>query len=106
MRSRSDQIAAAWDQLERAGRTGPLDERTCRLLELALAIGARDREAIRAAHRRCVELGVLADAIEQIVAVAAPAIGKSAVLATCGWLGLGEPAPPASRPPSGSPVDA
>lgn len=91
MPTRHDQLAAAWDQLARAGRNGPFDERTCRLLELAIAIGARDREAVRAAHARLVELVVLAEEIDQMIAIAAPTIGKSATLAIYGWIGLVEP---------------
>ena len=102
MRSRHDQLAAAFDQLARAGRAGPLDERTCRLVELALAIGARDRDAVRATHQRAVEVGVLADAVEQLVALAAPALGVHALRATQGWLGL-----TVSLPPTGpGPADA
>ena len=91
MPTRNEQLVAAWDQLARAGRNGPLDERTCRLLELAVAIGARDREAIRVAQARLVELAVIAEEIEQIIALAAPTIGKPATSATYGWIGLVEP---------------
>ena len=82
------ELALGWEHLARAGRAGPLDERTCCLLELAIAIGARDRDAVRAAHERALQLAAFAAEIEQIVALAAPTLGKPATLATLGWLGL------------------
>ncbi len=96
MATRHDQLAAGWAELARAGRSGPFDERTCRLLELAVAIGARDREAVRAAHARLAELVVFPEEIEQLIALAAAAIGKPATLATYGWIGLAEPGTPRS----------
>ena len=104
MATRHDQLAAAWDQLARAGLNGPFDERTCRLLELAVAIGARDREAVRAAHARVAEMVVMPEEIEQVIALAAPTIGKSATLATYGWIGLVEPTPSRDGAPTGRPA--
>lgn len=100
--ARVDQLTAAWDRLALAGRTGPLDERTCRLLELAIALGTGQREAIRATHARLAELAVSADELEQLLALAAAAIGKHTTLAAYGWMGLVEPAgaaAPTSAPP-------
>ncbi|MDQ3364783.1 MAG: carboxymuconolactone decarboxylase family protein [Myxococcota bacterium] len=86
--SRHAELTAAWDRLARAGRNGPLDERTCRLVELAVAIGTRDRDAIRDAHQRAIELGAFGEEIDQLVALAAATIGKPATLAISTWLGL------------------
>jgi alkylhydroperoxidase/carboxymuconolactone decarboxylase family protein YurZ len=100
MPTRHDQLAAAWEQLARAGRNGPLDERTCRMLELAVALGARDRDAVRAAHARLVEMVVFPEELDQLIALAAATIGKPATLAAYGWLGLSEPgAPRGGEPP-------
>lgn len=103
---RADQLAAAWDSLARAGRTGPFDERTCRLFELAIAIGTRDREAVRDAHQRAIKLGVFGEELDQLVTLAAATIGRPATIATARWLGLVEPrgtsaeAPPTNPKPT------
>lgn len=90
MPSRRQQLAAAWDALAKAGRDGPLDARTCRLVELAIAIGARDRDAIRATHQRALEVAH-GEEIDQLVALAAPMLGRSAAASVYDWIGLEEP---------------
>jgi alkylhydroperoxidase/carboxymuconolactone decarboxylase family protein YurZ len=97
MPSRHDQLNAAWDQLARAGRNGPLDERMCRLLELAVAIGARDREAVRMAHEKLTESLVMPQEIDQLLALAAATIGKPATLTAYGWIGLIDPDTPSGH---------
>lgn len=98
--ARHDQLAAAWERLEQVGRAGPFDERTCRLLELAVAIGSHDREAVRRAHDRVAQLAVFPEELEQLVALAASTLGKYATITTAGWLGLdaSRPVPPSSKP--------
>jgi len=90
MPSRRQQLAAAWDALGRAGHDGPLDARTCRLVELAIAIGTRDRDSIRATHQRALEIAHCEE-IDQIVALAAPLLGRSAASAVYDWIGLEDP---------------
>jgi alkylhydroperoxidase/carboxymuconolactone decarboxylase family protein YurZ len=105
---RRDQLLAAWDRLDQVGRSGPLDDRTCRLLELAIAIGTRDREAVRAAHARAVQGGAYGEELDQLVALAASAIGRSATLTTYGWLGMDDrgDAPPGPDRSNPKPSDA
>jgi alkylhydroperoxidase/carboxymuconolactone decarboxylase family protein YurZ len=95
--ARRDQLLTGWEHLALAGRAGPLDERTCRLLELALALGTGRREAIRAAYARALEGAASAEEvseqIEQLLALSAGALGKHAVLAAYDWLGIDTPAP-------------
>jgi alkylhydroperoxidase/carboxymuconolactone decarboxylase family protein YurZ len=90
MPSRRQQLAAAWDALGRAGHDGPLDPRTCRLVELAIAIGTRDRDSIRVTHHRALEVAH-GEEIDQIVALAAPMLGRSAASAVYDWIGLEDP---------------
>ncbi len=107
MHSRRQQLSAAWEALAKAGRNGPLDARTCRLVELAIAIGARDRDAIRATHQRAVEVAHVEE-IDQIIALAAPMLGRSASTNVYEWIGIEEPAV-VSAPPERSnpkPTDA
>ncbi|MEO8840151.1 MAG: hypothetical protein ABI591_28990 [Kofleriaceae bacterium] len=90
MPSRRLQLAAAWDALTKAGHDGPLDARTCRLVELAIAIGIRDRDAVRATHHRALEVAH-GEEIDQIIALAAPMLGRSAAASVYEWIGLEEP---------------
>lgn len=93
MPTRRQQLAAAWDALAKAGRDGPLDARTTCLLELATAIGTGNREAIRATHQRATQI-VHAEEIDQVVALAAPIVGRFAAESVYAWLGLEPPAAP------------
>jgi len=105
---RHDQLATAWNAIAQAGRSGPLDERTCRLLELAIAIGARDKEAVRAAHQRAVQFATFGEEIDQLVTLAAATIGRAATLATYTWLGIDDPGAASITPttPDAKPSDA
>ncbi|HSN29321.1 MAG TPA: carboxymuconolactone decarboxylase family protein [Kofleriaceae bacterium] len=93
MPTRRQQLAAAWDELAKAGRDGPLDARTTSLVELAIAIGTGDRDAVRATHQRATHLAH-GEEIDQVVALAAPIVGRFAAESVYGWLGLEPPAAP------------
>ncbi len=90
MPTRRQQLAAAWDALAKAGHDGPLDARTASLVELAIAIGTGDREAVRATHQRTTQLAH-GEEIDQVVALAAPMIGRFAAASVYAWIGLEEP---------------
>ncbi len=93
-RNQFPQLGAAWDALGEAGRRGPLDDRTIRLVKLALAIGALREGAVHANVRKALADGVDRGEIEQVVALAAGTIGLPATVAVYSWVrdGLG-PAP-------------
>jgi alkylhydroperoxidase/carboxymuconolactone decarboxylase family protein YurZ len=105
MPSRRQQLAAAWDALARAGLDGPLDARTCRLVELSIAIGTRDRDAVRMTHQRALEVAH-GEEIDQIVALAAPMLGRSAAAAVYEWIGLEEPGARVRVSTNSKPTDA
>ncbi|MFO0930066.1 MAG: carboxymuconolactone decarboxylase family protein [Gemmataceae bacterium] len=90
-------IRAAWEQLTEAGKDGPLDEKTRRLVKFALAAGSLREGAVHAAVRKARAIGVTLAELEQIIALAAPTIGLPAAVAVYTWLhdlqpeGAGDP---------------
>lgn len=83
---RFPKLAQAWEMLAVAGAEGPLDERTCRLLKLAIAIGAGREGAIRANVRKALAMGIPAAEIEQIIALAAGTLGLPGTVAIFTWI--------------------
>lgn len=83
---RYPKIADAWEQLSMAGADGPLDVKACRLLKLAIAIGAERQGAIRANVRKALALGCSASEIEQVVALAAGTVGLPGTVAVFTWI--------------------
>jgi 4-carboxymuconolactone decarboxylase len=74
-------LAQAWDLIHEAGKQGPLDEKTCRLVRLAIAIGARQEGAVHSSVRKGLAMGITAEEFEQVVALAAGTIGMPATVA-------------------------
>lgn len=92
---RFPKLAAAWETLAVAGAEGPLDKRTCRLLKLAIAIGAGREGAIRANVRKALAMGIPPAEIAQLIALAAGTIGLPGTVAVFTWIKdiLDHPAP-------------
>lgn len=97
--SRRAQLAEAWDRLERAGHGGPLDDHARRLVELAVAVATCDPRTLRAQLQRARDLGVRDDEIDQVIAIAASAIGKPATLAAYDAAVADVPTAPGDGPP-------
>lgn len=79
-------LAQAWELIAQASRQGPLDEKTVRLLKLATAIGAMREGSVHASVRKALALGIPRAEIEQVVAIAASALGLPAVVAVYTWV--------------------
>jgi 4-carboxymuconolactone decarboxylase len=80
-------LGKAWDLLHEAGRdAGPLDDRTQRLLKLAVSIGALREGGVHSAVRKCVAAGCTRVEVEQVVALAASTIGLPATAAVYTWV--------------------
>lgn len=79
-------LARAWESIGVAGRQGPLDETTQRLVKLAVAIGAMREGAVHASVRKARAMGIAPDALEQVVALAAGTLGLPASVAVFAWL--------------------
>jgi hypothetical protein len=77
----SDIEFSSEERLGRCTRQTPLDDRTRQLVELAVAIATVDGRALRGQLQRARDLGITDDELEQVIALAAPTIGKPATLA-------------------------
>ncbi len=82
-------LAEAWDKTSLAGAEGPLDEKTARLVKLAVAAGAMREGAVRSNARKAAALGVDPAALYQVVALAAGTLGFPSTVAVYSWLESG-----------------
>ncbi len=95
--ARFPRLGQAWEAMREEGDAGPLDERTRRLVKLAVAVGAMREGATHSAVRKCVAAGCAREEVEQVVALAASTIGLPSSVAAFTWVReVLEPAPPAS----------
>ena len=85
--ARFPELASAWEAMGAAARSsGPLDDRTARLVKLAVAVGAQRIGAVQAAVRHARAAGISAAEIEQTAALAATTIGAPGAVAAWSWM--------------------
>ena len=83
---RYPKLAEAWERIGEAGAEGPLDERTCRLIKLGIAMGAMRTGSVHSGVRKALDLGIPPEAIEQVVALAAGTLGLPSTVACHTWV--------------------
>jgi alkylhydroperoxidase/carboxymuconolactone decarboxylase family protein YurZ len=83
---RFPKVGKAWEMLGDAGREGPLDEQSARLVKLAVAIGCMREGAVHSAARKALAAGVSREAIEQVIALAGSTLGLPATVAVYTWV--------------------
>jgi len=79
-------VRKAWDLLGDAAKEGPLDDRTARLVRLGVAIGAMREGAVHSSARRALAIGITAEEMNQVVALASSIIGMPSSVAVWTWL--------------------
>lgn len=79
-------LRGAWELINEAGAEGPLDERTARLVKLAVAVGAMREGAVRSSVRKALAMGIEREAIEQVVALGAGTLGLPSAVAVHTWI--------------------
>lgn len=79
-------LAAAWEAAGVAGRDGPLDPDTVRIVKLGVAIGAMREGAVHASVRKALAQGISSETLDQVVAIAAGTIGFPATVAAHTWV--------------------
>ncbi|MEE2658497.1 MAG: carboxymuconolactone decarboxylase family protein [Candidatus Latescibacterota bacterium] len=84
--TRYPKLAEAWGLIAEQGQEGPLDERTCRLVKLGIAMGAMRTGAVHSGVRKALSLGVTAAELEQVVALTAGTLGMPSSVANFTWL--------------------
>jgi alkylhydroperoxidase/carboxymuconolactone decarboxylase family protein YurZ len=83
---RFPKLGKAWEQLGDAGRDGPLDEKTARLVKLGIAIGCMREGAVHLAARKAIAAGANRESIEQVLTLAASTLGLPATVAVYTWI--------------------
>ena len=81
---------AVWEAFARLGEacheTGPLDEKTRRLVKLALAVALRHEGAVHSATRNALKSGITREELEHVVILAITTIGWPAANAAMTWI--------------------
>jgi alkylhydroperoxidase/carboxymuconolactone decarboxylase family protein YurZ len=80
------ELAKAWGTIGAAGKKGPLDEKTCRLIKLALAMGAQQEGAVHASVRKGLAMGINREELHQVVTLAAGTLGFPQTVAAYTWI--------------------
>lgn len=84
---RHEKVWTAYAQLgEAVAQAGPLDERTRRLIKLALAIGGGSEGAVHSHVRRALTEGVSADELRHVTILAIPTLGLPAAVKAMTWI--------------------
>jgi len=83
---RFPKLGQAWELVAEAGKDGPLDERSIRLIKLAVAIGAMREGAVHAGIRKALAMGITPGEIEQVIALSASTLGFPSVVAVFSWI--------------------
>ncbi len=83
---RYPKLAEAWERIAEAGSEGPLDEKTARLVKLAIAIGALREGAVHSSVRKAKAMGISQAELDQVVALAASTLGMPATVAVFSWV--------------------
>ena len=84
--ARHPKLKDAWDRIGEAGNEGPLDEKTRRLVKLAVAVGAQREGAAHSSVRKGLAQGLTREEMEQVIALAAGTIGLPAAAAAFTWI--------------------
>ena len=86
-RDRYPDVARSLDALGGATEVaGPLDERTQRLVKLAIAVGSLSPGAVRSNVRKALEAGDSTDEIRQVALLAITTSGFPTAMAAMGWI--------------------
>ena len=80
-------VAGALDGLgEAVDGSGPLDERTTRLLHLALAVGGTAEGAVKSNARKALAAGATPEEVRQVAVMAITTCGFPTAIAGLGWI--------------------
>lgn len=86
-RDRYPAVATAQDALAREmTAAAPFDERTVRLLKLALAVGSQSEGAVRSNARKALSLGVTPDELRAVAMLAVTTCGFPTAISGLGWV--------------------
>lgn len=79
-------VGEAWQLVGAAGKEGPLDAKSARLVKLGISIGTMREGAVHAGVRKALAAGASRAELDQVVALAAGSIGFPATVAVSQWV--------------------
>jgi alkylhydroperoxidase/carboxymuconolactone decarboxylase family protein YurZ len=85
-RERFPELSENLETLALSANTGPLDERTSRLVKLGIAIGAMAEGAVRSNARRALQAGATPEELLHVVALTVTTRGFPAAVASFSWI--------------------
>ena len=71
---------------EACSDAGPLDDKSVRLVKLALAVGAKSEGAVHSHTRRALKQGIRPEELRQVALLAVTSIGWSPSMAALSWI--------------------
>ena len=84
--ARFPKLAEAWEMIGEAGKDGPLDQKTTRLVKLGVAIGALREGPVHSSVRKALALGITQEELEHVVTLAVGTIGFPSAVAAFTWI--------------------
>ncbi len=85
--NRFPKLGKAWDMMrETEAEAGPLDEKTRRLVKLAIAAAREAEGATHSAVRKARQVGITLEEMEQVVALAASTMGLPNTVKIHRWI--------------------
>jgi len=84
--ARFPKLGEAWQRAREAETEGPADEKSRRLLKLAIAIGSMRQGAVTSATRKALDSGASEEEVLQVVALAATTVGFPSTVAVSSWI--------------------
>ncbi len=85
--NRFPKLGKAWDMMREAeAEAGPLDEKTRRLVKLAIAAANESEGATHSAARKARRAGASLEEMEQVVALAASTVGLPKAVKIYRWI--------------------
>ncbi len=85
-RDQFPELSESLEALAQSANTGPLDERTSRLVKLGISIGAMAEGAVRSNARRALEAGATSEELLHVVALTVTTRGFPAAVAAYSWI--------------------
>lgn len=86
----SHQYPAVWDAYNKLGQAaagaGPLDDKTERMVKLAIAVGGGLEGAVRSHTRRGRTAGLTAEELQHVALLAITTVGWPTAVATLSWI--------------------
>jgi alkylhydroperoxidase/carboxymuconolactone decarboxylase family protein YurZ len=83
---RFPKLGKAWDMMREAEADGPLEEKTRRLVKLAIAAANEAEGATHSAARKARRAGASLEEMEQVVALAASTVGLPKAVKIYRWI--------------------